>query len=114
GLAWACARPPPPDDYRAANPAPFGDPALPQAIAFEEYRQRREHGETPDPDDYARRYGVSTEDWPGADAPGSADLEATAHTNRDLAMEAASLAYRQFRQQPAGDGAPEFDPPDPR
>ena len=48
------------DDYRRAVPAAFRDPATVAAVAFEEFRQRREHGEEPDPGEYARDYGSTS------------------------------------------------------
>ena len=37
------------------------DPDSLQAVAFEEYRLRRRAGQTPNPQDYARRYGPRPE-----------------------------------------------------
>jgi hypothetical protein len=34
------------------------------AVAFEEYRQRRLAGETPDPAEYERQFGIDAANWP--------------------------------------------------
>ena len=52
------------DNYRQLFPEFFLDPAVVQEVAFEEYRQRRERGERPAPEEYAERYGVETSRWP--------------------------------------------------
>ena len=44
-LGWDRGRPRSVDDYRRTFPTVFRDPAALAAVAFEEYRQRREHGE---------------------------------------------------------------------
>src|SRR5215207_10001628 len=46
-FGWNNGRPRDLDDYRAAFPEVFRDPTALHAVAFEEYRQRREHGEDP-------------------------------------------------------------------
>ena len=51
------------DYYRRSFPAAFRDRAVATAVAFEEFRLRREHGETPDPAEYAEKYGIVTDDW---------------------------------------------------
>lgn len=56
------------DDYRGAFPELFSRPEDAEAIAFEEYRLRRQAGETASPDEYARRYGIATASWPTDDA----------------------------------------------
>jgi serine/threonine protein kinase/predicted Zn-dependent protease len=47
------------DEYRRQFPALFADVRAVQAIVWEDYRQRRQAGEEPDPEDYRRKYGVS-------------------------------------------------------
>ncbi|MBA4065199.1 MAG: hypothetical protein C0501_16090 [Isosphaera sp.] len=51
------------DDYRAAFPALFADPAALAAVAFEEFRLRCQAGELVDPDEYRSRYGVDPSGW---------------------------------------------------
>jgi eukaryotic-like serine/threonine-protein kinase len=52
------------EDYLAVFPELREDQAALQAIAFEEYRLRRQAGETPAPAEYRHRLGVDTRDWP--------------------------------------------------
>ncbi len=52
------------DRYRAAFPALFADTDRVRALAFEEYRLRADAGDGPRAEDYARRYGIDTADWP--------------------------------------------------
>ncbi len=120
-FGWSLGRPRPLDDYRRTFADVLSDEETFRAIAFEEYRQRREGGENPSPDEYARRYGIDTTGWPAPYASGTAEstpatelpdddepAEHTIATHRDLA--AASLAYRQLRQQEAAGGEGNFNP----
>lgn len=52
------------ESYRTQAADLFDDSEWLGELAFEEYRQRLELGESVDPDDYARRYGVDVSDWP--------------------------------------------------
>src|SRR5262249_30838454 len=65
-LGWDRGRPPPLDDYLRRFPALSGDPAGLREITYEEFRLRRLAGHDPSPDEYERRYGVRTADWPRA------------------------------------------------
>ena len=67
-FGWESNRPRSLEDYRERFPGLFDDPDSLQAVAFEEYRLRRRAGQTPNPQDYARRYGVRTDDWPAEPA----------------------------------------------
>src|SRR5262245_15738420 len=55
---WTRGRPAPVEAYLARFPALAADAEGRRLIVFEEYRQRREAGETPDPAEYVQRYGV--------------------------------------------------------
>jgi serine/threonine protein kinase/tetratricopeptide (TPR) repeat protein len=55
---WTRGRPAPVEAYFARFPALAADPEGRRLIVFEEYRQRREAGETPDPSEYVQRYGI--------------------------------------------------------
>src|SRR5438105_2191643 len=63
-LGWTRCRPTPLDDYRRRFPALFADADCTQAVAFEEYRLRRQAGERPAPAEYQAHFGVDTSDWP--------------------------------------------------
>src|SRR5262245_33069085 len=62
-LGWAQGRPKPLAAYRESFPELFRDPDSVQAIAFEEYRLRRQAGECPSPAEYDG-YGIDARDWP--------------------------------------------------
>ncbi len=104
-LAWACGRPRTAEDYRREHPAAFRDSDALHDLAFEEYRQRRAHGEDPDPADFAARFGVRTDHWPGkrpaparSHSVGEDDrLSDTMRTAVAPDLAAASLAYPRFR-----------------
>jgi tetratricopeptide (TPR) repeat protein len=70
---WRRGRARPVEEYLATFPGLRDDRAALQAIAFEEYRLRRQAGEAPAPAEYRLRLGVDTHDWPAdlplADAP---------------------------------------------
>src|SRR5207244_5625949 len=70
-------QPTPLDDYRRRFPALFANPDSAQAVAFEEYRLRRQAGERPAPAEYEACYGVDTSDWPPGPA-GPAPLDGVA------------------------------------
>ena len=56
------------DDYRPRFPEVFADPDALRDLAYEEYRLRRQAGESPSPDEYVRRYGFPIGIYP---RPGS-------------------------------------------
>jgi serine/threonine protein kinase/Flp pilus assembly protein TadD len=75
---WTRGRPAPVDAYFARFPALAADAEGRRLIVFEEYRQRREAGETPDPSEYVQRYGVhplgqDSSALPSVQAAGSTD-----------------------------------------
>jgi serine/threonine protein kinase/tetratricopeptide (TPR) repeat protein len=61
---WRRGQPQDLSDYQSRFPDLFQDPESLQAIAFEEYRLRRQLGVNPSPDDYQKRWGVAIEHWP--------------------------------------------------
>ncbi len=63
-LRWRSGRPRELSEYLAAFPELRDSPHCMGEVAYEEYRQRLENGQTPDPLDYEQRFGVSTLDWP--------------------------------------------------
>ena len=64
---WRDARPRRLDDYFQMFPDLGNDRVGVQQIAFEEYRLRVLAGENPSAAEYERRYGITTDDWPGSD-----------------------------------------------
>ncbi|HTK76599.1 MAG TPA: hypothetical protein VL371_15135, partial [Gemmataceae bacterium] len=65
-------------------------------------RLRREHGEDPSAEEYACRYGVTTDDWPTGPAGESDPADE---------LLAASVAYRRYRAAHNTDEAPKFVSP---
>jgi eukaryotic-like serine/threonine-protein kinase len=64
--SWQNGRPNRLDHYHARFPDLFRDNKWVQAVAFEEFRQRRQAGEDPSALEYRRRYGAHTLDWPSS------------------------------------------------
>ncbi len=97
-------------DYQRAFPTLGDDPAGLSAIAFEEFRLRRQAGENPLPSEYQERFGVVFEkrmlDWP---APVQEPAEESSEgPSSHRAMLHAAQAYRDFRGRfRDGDGAAE-------
>jgi serine/threonine protein kinase/tetratricopeptide (TPR) repeat protein len=100
-FGWEVGRPKSLDHYCTTFPTVFREPGALQAIAFEEYRQRRKRGEDPCPTDYARLFGVDTSDWPpqrtSSDTPSG-----TVVVDLAVGLAAASQIYRECRAT-AGD-----------
>jgi serine/threonine protein kinase len=86
---WSRGEPVPLKAYRSRFPEFFADRANVQAVAFEEYRLRRQAGENPTPEEYAREFGVVVAGWPEAPAAPPAPLS--------VQLEEAAQAYRAFR-----------------
>src|SRR5262249_39418691 len=61
-------RPTPLEDYRRRFPELFADRESLRAIAFEEYRLRRQAGQVPSLAEYRDGFGVSVADWPRSTA----------------------------------------------
>jgi serine/threonine protein kinase/tetratricopeptide (TPR) repeat protein len=97
-FGWNCGKPRGVDDYRRSFPTVFADRANLAAVAFEEYRQRRGHGENPDLAEYSTKYGVDTAEWPGAQAAvSSVQPPRTVVVDGAAGLAAASVLYRQLR-----------------
>ncbi len=64
--SWRNGRPNSLDHYHMRFPELFGDDKWVQAVAFEEFRQRRQAGEDPSALEYRRHYGAHTLDFPRA------------------------------------------------
>jgi eukaryotic-like serine/threonine-protein kinase len=81
------------EDYRAAYPELFEDRECLAALAYQEYRLRRESGEDVGPAEYRERYGLDTDGWPeprgGAAGPGE--------LRQDWREQAAAL-YENYRR----------------
>jgi serine/threonine protein kinase/tetratricopeptide (TPR) repeat protein len=64
---WREGNPRPLQDYQQRFPDLFRDPVRLQSIAFEEYRLRRQLGESATPAEYAKAWGVCVDAWPTDD-----------------------------------------------
>ncbi|MFO0806220.1 MAG: protein kinase [Gemmataceae bacterium] len=62
--AWGRGEPRAPEHYLSACPALAHSTASIEALAFEDYRLRRLAGQSVSPESYAKRFGISTCDWP--------------------------------------------------
>ena len=62
--AWTGGRPKRLAEYRDRFPAVFETMGVLSEVAFEEYRQRRLHGEATSPEEYRAAYGIDTSEWP--------------------------------------------------
>jgi serine/threonine protein kinase/tetratricopeptide (TPR) repeat protein len=65
---WSHGRPLPLEDYQRRFPGLFLQRDALRAIAFEEYRLRRQAGQAPAPAEYQQRFGIDTTGWPGTAA----------------------------------------------
>ncbi len=63
-MGWRAGQPVPLGRYRERFPELFLDGASRAAVAYEEYRQRCQAGEQPEPEEYRDRFGVATDSWP--------------------------------------------------
>jgi eukaryotic-like serine/threonine-protein kinase len=106
-FGWSEGRPRPLDEYCERFPDVFRERIAIAEIAFEDYRQRLEHGQAADPAEYARRYGIDTSGWstprgvsPPANgcvvAPGPDARNHLTRANGDSTCGADLRAYRQF------------------
>jgi serine/threonine protein kinase/lipoprotein NlpI len=113
--SWQHGRPNRLDHYRERFPELFQDNQCVQALAFEEFRLRRQAGEDPSPLEYRRRFGADTLDWPSsfldaidgdspAPDPACGSLPAPGGPAAgDVA--AAATAYRAYRDSRGDDPA---------
>ena len=69
---WAGGRRKHLEEYQGAFPDLFRDRESLSAIAFEDYRLRRQAGEEVNPADYERRFGLDVTGWPNI-SPGHSD-----------------------------------------
>lgn len=60
---WTDGKPRPLGQYFTDFPDLRHDLSLLQEVAFEDYRQRLDHGEQPSAAEYARQYGIDTSNW---------------------------------------------------
>jgi serine/threonine protein kinase/tetratricopeptide (TPR) repeat protein len=111
---WERGRPRRLEEYRALFPAVFEDPDLAHAMAYEEYRLRRQGGEAPTPAEYLGRFGIEVRGWPESPAGPSRSSDSerpspapgpTPPAEATTEMERAASAYQAFRQR--GPGCPE-------
>lgn len=74
---WQRGRPRDLEHYRRAFPELFARPEDVQELAFEEYRLRKQAGDAVSAQEYSRRFGVPTADWPDdyGELPGAACAE---------------------------------------
>ena len=63
---WKTGRPKGLNEYQDSFSDLLAAPEQLHALAFEEYRCRLQAGEKASPEEYRRRFGVSTDDWPPA------------------------------------------------
>jgi eukaryotic-like serine/threonine-protein kinase len=61
---WQRGTPRRPEDYRLLFPRLFEDRETLRALAYEEYRLRRQAGEEPSPAEYQQRFGLTIGFWP--------------------------------------------------
>jgi eukaryotic-like serine/threonine-protein kinase len=82
---WATGRPRPLEEYERSFPDLFRDRESLRAIAYEEYRLRRQAGEDAEPAEYARRLGVEVTSWPNEPLSEADNNSATAARGRKAA-----------------------------
>lgn len=85
------------DEYGVRFPALLQDRTGLAEVAFEEYRQRRQIGESVSPAEYGAKYGIDTTGWPST--PGTGTSPPTAPTRlmpADQELAAAAQAYLSF------------------
>ncbi len=76
--AWSGGTPRRLADYRDRFPAVFAAPGALADVAFEEYRQRRLHGDPVTAAEYGKTYGIDVADWPSVPVLPSSEEAATA------------------------------------
>jgi hypothetical protein len=112
---WSAGRPTPLADYARRFPEAFRNPDARGELAFEEYRQRVQAGQDPDPSEYARQLGVNVAEWPTPAQMRTATVAAKAEEPRTQALgesdadrfAAVAREYHAFRQQ--ADGNAQWD-----
>jgi serine/threonine protein kinase/Flp pilus assembly protein TadD len=123
--AWERGRGRRAEEYFLAFPELKADPESLREISFEEYRQRRQAGESPSPADYQQRFGVDTRQWPalvpdelGPPSPKSAPRSALGReggppAQADALEEAAAVYLKHWRTSSQGDKNDSDIPPAP-
>lgn len=83
--AWAGGRPKRLSEYLDRFPAVFEAPESLSDIAFEEYRQRRLHGDPATVAEYGQTYGLDTSDWPAVPVEPAVDAATAEVLDQPLA-----------------------------
>ena len=119
---WAGGRRKSLEEYQASFPELFRDRESLGAIAFEEYRLRRQAGEDATPAEYERRYGLDVTSWPNLPVADSAKESATTAGPHDSltstddrpgtsALPQAAVAFLELFRTDPGLTAPHDAPP---
>jgi serine/threonine protein kinase/Tfp pilus assembly protein PilF len=95
-FGWTEGRPVPLDDYLRRFPELQEDAAARAAVAYEEFRLRRQAGQTPTPEEYALRYGIDTEGWPREARETAGDRSLTPTRS----VEQAARLYQTYKLRP--------------
>jgi serine/threonine protein kinase/tetratricopeptide (TPR) repeat protein len=74
-------------EYRKAHPRLGANKSLMQEVAYEEYRQRIQAGETVEIGDYRDRFGVDVSQWPSAEATNEVDQARTQVLHREYVVD---------------------------
>jgi serine/threonine protein kinase len=97
--AWTRGQPKRIADYRHEFPELLNDSAVVTAIAYEEFRQRRQAGEEVSHDEYAQNYAIDVSDWPVGSFSGSKPGAAARHKITDSGIPCA-VAWEDRSTQP--------------
>jgi serine/threonine protein kinase/Flp pilus assembly protein TadD len=103
-FGWESGNPRPLDEYVRAFPSTFARPSVLREAAYEEYRQRCEHGERPSPEEYAAKWGFdATPGWPWTIAANGhpSDVNEQSQLMPNAARDAAEL-YEELRRSNPG------------
>jgi serine/threonine protein kinase/tetratricopeptide (TPR) repeat protein len=99
-FGWESGNPRPLDDYIRKFSSTFSRPSVVREVAYEEYRQRCEHGERPSPEEYATRWGIEGSEhcpWTMAADGSPWDVKTESAVAPFAARDAAEL-YQALRQ----------------
>ncbi len=91
------------DDYRARFPKALDCPKMLKLVAFEEFRQRRMHGESIGREEYQKQFGVDVAEWPELPVGQSSPSDSADGWLRELSQESPESANRvagALRQMP--------------
>src|SRR5262249_46337613 len=113
---WQHGRPRPLQEYQQRFPALFADPGCRGAVAFEEYRLRRQAGENTTPAEYREKFNMEVADWPvfaepepKADGADAAYAAASAYRVWRTASSAKALGCLEFGSEGGGLSAEQVD-----